>query len=41
MNNTIVRVATEDDIEDILRIYNQGIEDREATLKRIQKIYPI
>lgn len=33
MNITTICEAAEDDIEDILRIYNQGIEDGEATLE--------
>lgn len=40
MNITTVREATENDIEDILRIYNQGIEDREATLETDTKDIP-
>lgn len=33
ISTTTVRLATEEDTESILRIYNQGIEDRIATLE--------
>ncbi|WP_339277409.1 arsinothricin resistance N-acetyltransferase ArsN1 family A [Paenibacillus sp. FSL W8-0426] len=33
MSATTIREAVSDDIEDILRIYNEGIEDRIATLE--------
>lgn len=35
--NWITRLATTDDLESILYIYNQGIEDRVATLEEDQK----
>jgi L-amino acid N-acyltransferase YncA len=37
MSATSVRAAASEDIESILRIYNQGIEDRIATLETDQK----
>lgn len=37
--NIIIRQAEESDIKSILEIYNQGIEDRVATLEESQKDY--
>ncbi|WP_410515261.1 arsinothricin resistance N-acetyltransferase ArsN1 [Paenibacillus sp. BR2-3] len=37
MSTLTVRQATSDDIQSILRIYNQGIEDRIATLETDEK----
>ncbi|MNZ88241.1 putative phosphinothricin acetyltransferase YwnH [compost metagenome] len=37
MENMTVRKATSEDLEDILHIYNQGIEDRIATLEEETK----
>ncbi|GAM12281.1 arsinothricin resistance N-acetyltransferase ArsN1 family A [Mesobacillus selenatarsenatis] len=37
MNETIIRVAAQEDADDILTIYNEGISDRIATLETTTK----
>ena len=41
MKTTLIRAADTGDVERILHIYNQGIEDRIATLEVDQKILHI